>query len=197
MKGLKCKQKHKGNTKLKILRFSNNKYINNNTKRIGFPLLNKNNDLFLAIKDNDDKLLKFVKNNLVDMDNKELVMKIYNKNIPEIIVDYNKKQNGELSFNINFNKTLSEERKKMEKKTTPYSSNIMVIYIDSVSRAYSIRKLKKTLQFSSILCHLKVVQILNIYMKIIIAFNFLIIILFHLILDIIIYKYFMVIISKV
>jgi hypothetical protein len=146
-KGLKCEQIHKGNTKLKLLHFSNNKYINNNTKRIGFPLLNKNNDLFLAIKDNDDKLLKFVKNNLVDMDNKELVMKIYNKNIPEIIVDYNKKQNGELSFNINFNKTLSEERKKLENKTTPYSSNIMVIYIDSVSRAYSIRKLKKTLKF--------------------------------------------------
>ena len=146
-KGLKCEQKHNVNTKLKLLHFSNHKYINTSAKRIGFPLLNKNNKLFLAIKDNDHKLKKFIKNNIVDMDNKELVMKIYKQNIPEIIVDYNRKQNGELNININFNKTLSEERKNLEKKTTPYSSNIMVIYIDSVSRANSIRKLKKTLKF--------------------------------------------------
>ena len=48
---------------------------------------------------------------------------------------------------MNYNKSLSIERKKLEKFSNPYSNNIMVLYIDSVSRANSIRQLKKTLNF--------------------------------------------------
>ena len=35
----------------------------------------------------------------------------------------------------------------MESKSTPYSNNILIIYLDSVSRAHSIRQLNKTLGF--------------------------------------------------
>ena len=146
LKRISCKD-NKYNTKYKLLKFSNYKYINENTKHIGFPLFNKDEEIFPAIKDNDNKIIQFVKSHLVDMDNKKLVKDIYKKNIPEIIIDYSKNPYGEININLHFNETLSKERKLLEKNTMPYSDNIMVIYIDSVSRANSIRKLKKTLNF--------------------------------------------------
>jgi hypothetical protein len=81
------------------------------------------------------------------MDNRRLVDKIYKNKIPEIIIDYNKNKYGEITINVTLNETLSKERKLLEKNSQPYSENILVIYIDSVSRAYSIRKLKKSLHF--------------------------------------------------
>jgi hypothetical protein len=128
-------------------RFFKSKYINKNTTRIGIPLSNKNKELFLAVRDNNHSIYKYVLNHLVDMDNQNLVNKVFEKNIPEIIVDFRKSQKGELIINLNYNVTLSNERKILEKNSVPYSNNIMVIYIDSVSRANSIRKLKKTLKF--------------------------------------------------
>ena len=52
-----------------------------------------------------------------------------------------------MNIKLNFNETLSNERKKLEGLNNPYSRNIIVIYIDSVSRANSIRQLKKTMKF--------------------------------------------------
>ena len=66
---------------------------------------------------------------------------------PEISVDFSKNKNGELNIHLTKNDSLSDERKKLEENITPYSSNIMVLYLDSVSRALSIRQLKKTLKF--------------------------------------------------
>ena len=63
------------------------------------------------------------------------------------IVDYTTNRFGEIKINLNYNETLSKERKKLEKNSSPYSKNIIILFIDSVSRAYSIRQLKKTLKF--------------------------------------------------
>ena len=145
-KNVKC-QENKENTKKKLLKFSNYTYINENTKRIGFPLVNKHPDLLLHFIEHNNTILKFIKENLVDMDNLDLVKKIYKENKPEIIVDYTKNPYGEIIINLNYNETLSKERKKLEKNTSPYSNNIIILYIDSISRAYSIRQLKKTLKF--------------------------------------------------
>ena len=74
-------------------------------------------------------------------------IKSLNGNIPEISFDFSKKKIGEIKVNLHYNQTLSNERKKLEKFTTPYSNNILIIFIDSVSRANSIKKKKKTLKF--------------------------------------------------
>ena len=145
-KRIEC-NKSKINTKKKLLDFSHHKFFNENTNRVGFPLLNKDKQLFASIKDNSNRIKNFVKNHLVDMDNQKLVDKIYKNKIPEIIIDYNKNKYGEMTINVTLNETLNKERKLLEKNGKPYSENILVIYIDSVSRAYSIRKLKKTLHF--------------------------------------------------
>lgn len=80
------------------------------------------------------------------MDNKNLLNK-ENVNIPEIITDFSKNKYGELIINVNYNNTLSKERKKLESNTKPYSDNIMILYFDSVSRSNGLRQLKKTLKF--------------------------------------------------
>ena len=52
-----------------------------------------------------------------------------------------------MHINLNYNKTLSEERMLNEIKSTPFSNNIIILFIDSVSRVNSLRQLKKTLNF--------------------------------------------------
>jgi hypothetical protein len=145
-KKIKC-HNNKENTKKNLLKFSNYRYINESTKRIGFPLVNKYPDLLLSCNEHNNTILKYVKENLVDMDNFDLMNKIYKENKPELIVDYTKNPYGEIIIDLKYNETLSQERKKLEKKVSPYSNNIIILYIDSISRAYSIRQLKKTLKF--------------------------------------------------
>ncbi len=107
--------------------------------------MNKDPICLLDYKD-EYKLREYFINNLVDMDNKTL-KEILKENIPEIELDFSKNSYGKININVNYNKSLSKERKKFEKRVTPYSSNILILFIDSVSRAYSIRQLKKTLKF--------------------------------------------------
>ena len=135
-----CSNKKK-NSKEKILRISNSPYINKNTIKFGFPLTNNEEGGKDGI---DDSVLRtYTYKNLIDM-NKNFSTKFAQ---PEYIVDFSKDPSGELIIKLNFNKTLSLERKKLENETIPYSDNIMIIYIDSFSRANSIRKLEKTLKF--------------------------------------------------
>ena len=145
-KNIKCYENNK-DTKKVLLEFSKSSFINNQTKKFGFPLVNKNPKLLLNFHDHNSYIREFIKENLIDMDNTDLVNKIYKENKPEYIVDYTKNPFGEIKINVNYNKTLSKERKKLEKYSSPYSENIIILFIDSVSRAYSIRQLKKTLKF--------------------------------------------------
>ena len=66
---------------------------------------------------------------------------------PEYIVDFSKDPLGELIINLDYNETLSKERKNSENNSIPYSDNIIVLFIDSVSRVNALRKLKKTIFF--------------------------------------------------
>ena len=128
----------------KWLKFSKSPYIKDDTFHIGYPLINKEPKLYLL--KNYNLLAKYISHNLIDMDNLTLI-KSLNGNIPEVSVDFSKNKIGKININLNFNKTLSDERKKREKNTSPLSNNILIFYIDSVSRANSIRQLPKTLKF--------------------------------------------------
>ena len=81
------------------------------------------------------------------MENKEVLKKNYKNNFPEIEIDFSNNIYGEMKLNLNYNKTLSKKRILLEKYSTPYSNNIIVLFIDSVSRVNSLRQLKKTLKF--------------------------------------------------
>ena len=47
----------------------------------------------------------------------------YKNKIPEIKVDFSKNIYGEMNINLNYNKTLNEERILLEKNSIPYSNN--------------------------------------------------------------------------
>ena len=130
------------NKKIKEIFFSRSRspYIKDTTRRIGFPLTNKNPE---SIRN----FYKFTLDNLVDMDNQELLDNYYKEAIPEIEVDILDDDKGKIIIDLKFNKTLSEERKFLENNSKPYSNNILLLYIDSLSRANAIRQLKKTMNF--------------------------------------------------
>ena len=137
---INCKNKNK-NARENILKFSNSPYINENTRKFGFPLTNNEQG---QLDEKDSYLLtKYTKLHLIDMD-KEIPKELSQ---PEYIVDFSKDPSGELIINLNYNITLSQERKKFEKNSSPYSDNILILFIDSVSRVNALRKLKKTLSF--------------------------------------------------
>ena len=147
--GKECK-KLDINAKKKLLKLSNSPFINNSVSHIGYPLTNKDPICNLDFNDTLSENLiirKYFLENLVDMKNKGVLNEYYKNNIPEVEVDFSKNISGEININLNYNKTLSEQRILLEKKTTPYSNNIIILYIDSVSRVNSLRQLKKTLQF--------------------------------------------------
>ena len=137
---LSCSDKPK-NSRENILKFSKSPYVSDNTLKFGFPLTNNEE----GQKDGmDDIILKsYTSFNLMDMD------KNYSKNlfIPELIVDFSNDPRGEMKINLIYNETLSVERRKYEKNTIPYSDNIIILYIDSISRNNVLRKLKKTMKF--------------------------------------------------
>ena len=134
------------NAKQNFLKFSKTKYINENTKKIGFPITNE----FILWSDKSNKKKKIssiVGKNLIDIENLVQIKNIRKGNMPEISVDFSNNTYGKMLINLNFNKSLSIERKRIEKEYHPYSNNIMILYFDSISRANAIRQLKKTLNF--------------------------------------------------
>ena len=126
-----------GKEKEKLLKFSTSPYSNEYTKRIEYPITNKNPNSFISGVNNLSQVAK----NLVDMDNEEEIKKNYGNNLPEVYTDFSVNKYGEMYITLHYNETLSKEKKKLENNTNPYANNIMVLYIDSLSRANSIRKL--------------------------------------------------------
>ena len=133
--------KKKKNSREILLKVSKSPYINSTTIKFGFPLTNNE----IGRKDGKDNgiIRKYSFKNLIDMD-KPLPPKLSK---PEYIVDFSNDPFGELLINLNYNDSLSKERNNKEINSIPYSNNILIIYIDSISRATSMRKLKKTLNF--------------------------------------------------
>ena len=142
--------KKKEFSRSKFLNFFKSKNINSNTKRFGFPITtNYPISCVQSHKGFTDYhiFINYVKNNMIDMDNINQTKKIKQYEKPEVIVDFSLDSLGEMLIKLNYNKKLSETRKKLEKNSKPYSENIIILYFDSVSRATSIRELKKTLSF--------------------------------------------------
>ena len=131
----------KSNSRKIILRDSNSPYISKETKKFGFPFTNK--ECLSCNEDLDYRILKkYIVDHIFDVDNN-----FNNFSNPEIIVDFSKDPSGELIIDLKYNESLSIERKKLENKNIPYSNNILVLFLDSVSRVASLTQLKKTLKF--------------------------------------------------
>ena len=145
-KSMSCSnRKEEEKTNLKLI--SNSKYINENTKRIGFPITTHKNNFILNIQKNSKNLYDEIMKNLVDMDNKEQLDELGEKEKPEVVLDYTKNEYGDINININYDDELSKERKKLEEKTNPLYENIIFIFFDAISRNHFSRVYKKTSEF--------------------------------------------------
>ena len=145
-KSISCSnRKEEEKTNLKVI--SNSKYINENTKRIGFPITTHRNNFILNIQKNSKNLYDEIMKNLVDMDNKEQLDELGEKEKPEVVLDYTNNEYGDINININYDDELSKERKKLEEKTNPLYENIIFIFFDAISRNHFSRVYKKTSEF--------------------------------------------------
>ena len=140
---IKCEKR---NSKEKNILIKNSNLKNKeNIKRIGYPItIGKEEEIHGRYTLYGESLYKFVKNNLVDMDDKYQLDKLEEFQKPEIIVDFTNSTYGKLEININHKDKLSNERKILEKKD---SSNILFIYLDNISRVHFYRQFKKTKEF--------------------------------------------------
>ena len=148
--GKNCKNLNNGNEERKIiLELSNSPYINKNKtiKHIGYPLLNKYQKSLSDFSNYEKRLTNFFLNNIVDMDNETILNKYYKEKMPEVEIDFTNIKEPKLVINLHFNKTLSKERQLLEKNAEPYSDNVLILYIDSLSRVNALRQLKKTTKF--------------------------------------------------
>ena len=110
-------------TRLGILRSSKSPFINNKTLNFGFPLTNQNEKFFFDM--DYETFMGKVFEHYIDMNNLTLLNLLKDKR-PEINIDFSDNEDGKMSVNLNFNHTLSIERKELEKFTTPYSNNIII-----------------------------------------------------------------------
>jgi hypothetical protein len=127
---VKCNVKNfnEKNQLFDFIKANKNKYINSNTKRVGYPLLNKG-DFPESEQDGMKNLSLSVINNLVDMDN--LPPHITPDKIPETYIDFNDypedeySKYGKVHINIKKNETLINERNIKAKDNEVIFNNIL------------------------------------------------------------------------
>ena len=140
---IKCESRNFKEKKI-LIQTSNLKY-KQNVKRIGYPItIGKEEEIHGKFTLYGETLYNFIKNNLVDMDDKNQLEKLEEFQKPEIIVDFSNSTFGKLKININHKDKLSNERKKLEKKD---ASNVLFIYLENLSRVHFYRQFKKTKEF--------------------------------------------------
>ena len=144
-----CKDNIIDGQKLKknLLDKSTSPFINDKTKRFGYPIMNNDPICFRDSPENNNIYTKYFFKNLIDMDNEQLLNNRFRKSRPEVEVNFTNINDPKIIIDLHYNKRLSEERKFLERKSKPYSNNILVIFIDSVSRVNGLRHLKKTSKF--------------------------------------------------
>ena len=125
----------------------NNSNLKNKTdvKRIGYPItIGKKEEINRKPTLYSETLYEFVKNNLVDIDDKEQLNTLDENQKPKVTIDFSNSSYGKLEININNKDKLSKERKLLEKED---SSNVLFLFMDNLSRVHFYRQYKKTKEF--------------------------------------------------
>ena len=141
--GIKCeKRKEREKT---LLKSYSNLSSKKEVKRIGYPItIGKEEEINGKPTLYAETLYDFVKDNLVDMDDKEQLSKLEEYQKPEVIVNFNDDPYGKIEININYKEQLTKKRKALEK---PNTDNVLFLFIDNLSRAHFYRQYKKTSQY--------------------------------------------------
>lgn len=149
--GYDCK-KRSTNEKKKFLDFikeNENTYTNSNTEVFGFPIIDEEN-YPQAKEEGTEKLSRKIFKDIIDMNDYEKFKKSNNRKYPEIILNFTEDSNdkemkyGKYKINLKYNETLANERKAVAKKNNQtLFENVLLIFLDTLSRRQVFRKLPK------------------------------------------------------
>ena len=133
---------------LKNIEDNNNKVNLFATKIFAFPYTNKDEKYSLKKQKSINDFGRLVNNDIYDFENNKYKDK---EPEPEAILDFSENniyigKYAELKIHLNYNQTLSEERKLLENNNSLYD-NIFMIYVDSNSRAHFQRSFPKLSNF--------------------------------------------------
>ena len=118
-----------------------------NTTRLGFPITTTN-EFSLRTQYNIKHFNERVSKNVIDMDKYDKIPKGKKKPLkPEVILEFNKDNIGEIKIEINKNETLEKERKELGKKYKSKFDNVIFIFMDAFIREHFKRKMKKKTKF--------------------------------------------------
>ena len=122
-----------------------NKY--ENTTRFGFPITTTD-EFSLKTQNNIKHFNERVSKSIIDMDKYDKIPENESKPLkPEVILEFNKDNIGEIKIEINKNETLEKERKELGLKYNSKFDNVLFIFLDAFSREHFKRKFKKTTKF--------------------------------------------------
>ena len=112
-----------------------------NTTRFGFPITTTE---YYNLRTQDDikHFNRRVMGTVIDMDRYDRIPENYSKPLkPEVLLEFNKDNIGEITMEINKNEELAEERKNVGEMFKSKFDNVLFIFIDSLSREHFKRKL--------------------------------------------------------
>ena len=129
-----------------LLKSSSNLKENKTIKQIGFPITIINKEEIKGYSPlYGEQLYKYIMNNLINIDEKNISNNHEQNKQPELIVDFSENPYGELKQKIDFNENLSKDRLITSRKMT--SNNILLLFFDNLSRLHFYRQYKKTSNF--------------------------------------------------
>ena len=112
----------------------------------GYPITTINEKYSMYSVGNLSEYQKLINRNLIKMDlyNKE---NYPNESYPEVELIFDQNNHGRIKINLTKNETLSRERKEIAKNTHSLFNNVLIVYIDAVSRNLFHRKMYKLSKF--------------------------------------------------
>ena len=129
-----------------LLKNSSNLKIYKKIKKIGFPITKIDKEEIKGKSALYSKsLMEFVRSNLINLDDENILKNLTQNKKAEIIIDFTNNPFGELKQEINFNKSLSNER--LKSGSNHSSNNILFLFFDNLSRVHFYRQYKKTSNF--------------------------------------------------
>jgi hypothetical protein len=113
-------------------------------KRYGYPITTNDNfkpQNFISL----NRFVLYIQKNCIPMD---LFGKGQYKNVPEpeVEIEFDENKRGTIHIKVNRNETLVKERKKIAEKVKSLYNNVLILYLDTVSRMHFYRKLKKVVE---------------------------------------------------
>ena len=118
-----------------------------NTTRFGFPITTTN-EFSLKTQNNIKHFNERVSKSVIDMDKYDKIPQGKSKPLkPEVVLEFDRDNIGEIKIEINKNETLEKERKELGEKYKSKFDNVLFIFMDAFSREHFKRKMKKTTKF--------------------------------------------------